>query len=184
VLERLAPKFTGHQGQRVVEGQRVMQAASDIFLGWTEDVASHLFLCASPVKNRRLGSIGELVEQEALATYAHLCGRGFAQVAYPNTAILGRAFHSHRHAAQLAHYALVHVPPAPCYVSWTCVAGTCLTCSVKSIFFDKPPSKRSFGWDTWDRRECHTIPFAQATRYSAMGSASSRSWHRQLSSDD
>ena len=40
VLERLAPKFKGHQGQRVVEGQRVMQAASDIFLGWTEDVAS------------------------------------------------------------------------------------------------------------------------------------------------
>src|SRR5262249_326980 len=35
VLERLAPKFKAHQGQRVVEGQRVMQAASDVFLGWT-----------------------------------------------------------------------------------------------------------------------------------------------------
>ena len=33
VLERLAPKFKGHQGQRVVEGQRVMQAASDVFPG-------------------------------------------------------------------------------------------------------------------------------------------------------
>jgi uncharacterized protein (DUF2252 family) len=27
-----------HQGQRVVEGQRLMQAASDIFLGWVSDV--------------------------------------------------------------------------------------------------------------------------------------------------
>ena len=40
VLERLAPKFKGNQGQRVVEGQHVMQAATDIFLGWTEDAAS------------------------------------------------------------------------------------------------------------------------------------------------
>ena len=83
VLERLAPKFTGHQGQRVVEGQRVMQAASDIFLGWTEDIASHRYFYVRHLKNRRLGSIGELVEQEALATYAHLCGRGFALVDYP-----------------------------------------------------------------------------------------------------
>jgi hypothetical protein len=102
VLERLAPKFTGHQGQRVVEGQRVMQAASDIFLGWMEDVASHRYFYVRHLKNRRLGSIGELVEQEALATNAHLCGRGFALVDYPNTAILGRAFHSHRRATQLA----------------------------------------------------------------------------------
>jgi hypothetical protein len=68
---------------RVVEGQRVMQTASDIFLGWTEDVASHRYFYVRHLKNRRLGSIGELVEQEALATYAHLCGRGFALVDYP-----------------------------------------------------------------------------------------------------
>jgi hypothetical protein len=47
---------------------------------------------------------------------------GFAPVAYPNTAILGRAFQSHRHAAQFFPHVLV-----------------------KSIFFDKLPSKRSFG---------------------------------------
>jgi hypothetical protein len=33
VLECLGPKFAGHPGRRVVEGQRTMQAASDIFLG-------------------------------------------------------------------------------------------------------------------------------------------------------
>jgi len=79
VLERLAPKFNGHQGQRVVEGQRVMQAASDVFLGWTEDAASHRQFYVRQLKNRRLGSIGELVEEQALASYAQLCGRTLAR---------------------------------------------------------------------------------------------------------
>jgi len=79
VLERLAPKFSGHQGQRVVEGQRVMQAASDVFLGWTEDAASRRHFYVRQLKNRRLGSIGELVEDQALASYARLCGRTLAR---------------------------------------------------------------------------------------------------------
>jgi Uncharacterized protein conserved in bacteria (DUF2252) len=79
VLERLGPKFKGHQGQRVVEGQRVMQAASDVFLGWTEDIASHRQFYVRQLKNRRLGSISELVEGEALASYARLCGRTLAR---------------------------------------------------------------------------------------------------------
>ena len=79
VLDRLAPKFKGHQGQRVVEGQRLMQAASDVFLGWTEDVASHRHFYVRHLKNRRLGSIGELVEERALASYARLCGRTLAR---------------------------------------------------------------------------------------------------------
>ena len=79
VLERLAPKFNGHQGQRVVEGQRVMQAASDVFLGWTEDAASQRQFYVRQLKNRRLGSVGELVEEEALASYAQLCGRTLAR---------------------------------------------------------------------------------------------------------
>jgi uncharacterized protein (DUF2252 family) len=78
-LERLAPKFKGHQGRRVVEGQRVMQAASDIFLGWTQDAASHRHFYVRHLKNRRLGSIGELVEERALASYASLCGRTLAR---------------------------------------------------------------------------------------------------------
>jgi uncharacterized protein (DUF2252 family) len=79
VLERLAPKFKGHQGQRVVEGQRIMQAASDTFLGWTEDEASHRHFYVRHLKNRRLGSISELVEERALASYARLCGRTLAR---------------------------------------------------------------------------------------------------------
>ena len=79
VLERLAPKFKGHQGRRVVEGQRIMQAASDVFLGWTEDMASQRHFYVRQLKNRRLGSIGELVEGEALGSYARLCGRTLAR---------------------------------------------------------------------------------------------------------
>jgi len=79
VLERIGPRFEGHQGQRVVEGQRVMQAASDLFLGWTEDASSHRHFYVRHLKNRRLGSIGELVEERALASYARLCGRTLAR---------------------------------------------------------------------------------------------------------
>jgi uncharacterized protein (DUF2252 family) len=79
VLERLGPKFKGHQGQRVVEGQRIMQAASDLFLGWTEDPASHRHFYVRQLKNRRLGSVSELVEERALASYARLCGRTLAR---------------------------------------------------------------------------------------------------------
>jgi uncharacterized protein (DUF2252 family) len=79
VLERLGPKRNGHQGQRVVEGQRIMQAASDVFLGWTEDEASDRQFYVRQLKNRRLGSVSELVEERALLNYARLCGRTLAR---------------------------------------------------------------------------------------------------------
>jgi uncharacterized protein (DUF2252 family) len=78
-LECLGPKYTGHPGRRVVEGQRTMQAASDIFLGWTEDAVSGRHFYVRQLKNRRLGSIGELVEEQALINYARLCGRTLAR---------------------------------------------------------------------------------------------------------
>jgi uncharacterized protein (DUF2252 family) len=79
VLECLGPKFNAHPGQRVVEGQRVMQTASDVFLGWTQDQASGRYFYVRHLKNRHLGTIGELVEQRALASYARLCGRTLAR---------------------------------------------------------------------------------------------------------
>ena len=79
VLECLGPKYGGHPGRRVVEGQRVMQAASDVFLGFTEDPASGRHFYVRHLKNRRLGSIGEIVEERALVDYARLCGRTLAR---------------------------------------------------------------------------------------------------------
>jgi uncharacterized protein (DUF2252 family) len=77
VLERLGSKlrYKGHQGRRVVEGQKMMQAASDIFLGHTEDDTTGRHFYLRTLKNRRLGSISEIGEEQALSSYAQLCGR-------------------------------------------------------------------------------------------------------------
>jgi hypothetical protein len=63
----------------VVEGQRAMQAASDIFLGWMEDAKTGRQFYIRHLKNRRLGSIGEVMEGGALDAYANLCGRTLAR---------------------------------------------------------------------------------------------------------
>ena len=81
VIERLSEKlaYQGPEGRRVVEGQRMMQAASDIFLGWTSDEASGLEFYVRVLKNRRLGEVSDLAEQEALSEYSRLCGRTLAR---------------------------------------------------------------------------------------------------------
>jgi Uncharacterized protein conserved in bacteria (DUF2252) len=81
VLERLSEKlaYQGPQGRRVVEGQRMMQAATDIFLGWTSDEPVGLEFYVRILKNRHLGEASDLAEQEALSEYARLCGRTLAR---------------------------------------------------------------------------------------------------------
>ena len=81
VLEKIAAPPPGlvHQGCRVVEGQRAMQAASDIFLGFTEDPKTNRQFYVRQLKNRHLGSIGEVIEGKALDAYANLCGRTLAR---------------------------------------------------------------------------------------------------------
>ncbi|WP_445491430.1 DUF2252 domain-containing protein [Rhodopseudomonas sp. RCAM05734] len=81
VLERLGgrPSYKGNQGRRVVEGQRMMQAASDIFLGYARDDASGRDFYIRTLKNRRLGGVSDIGEGEALADYAALCGRTLAR---------------------------------------------------------------------------------------------------------
>ena len=79
-LERLQVKpWQGQQGARVVSGQRIMQAATDLFLGWTTDPGSGRQFYVRHLKNRRLGSIAELLETKALPQYATLCGRTLAR---------------------------------------------------------------------------------------------------------
>src|SRR5882724_9471780 len=71
VLERLGGKlaYKGNQGRRVVEGQQMMQAASDIFLGATQDDATGRQFYVRTLKNRRLGAVSEISEGEALSDY-------------------------------------------------------------------------------------------------------------------
>jgi uncharacterized protein (DUF2252 family) len=81
VLERLGGNlgYQGNQGRRVVEGQRMMQAASDIFLGASQDAASGRDFYVRTLKNRRLGGISDLSEGKDLSDYAQLCGRTLAR---------------------------------------------------------------------------------------------------------
>ena len=81
VLERLDANlaYDGPQGRRVVQGQQMMQAASDIFLGSTKDEESGREFYVRTLKNHRLGSISEISEGEALSDYARLCGRTLAR---------------------------------------------------------------------------------------------------------
>jgi uncharacterized protein (DUF2252 family) len=77
VLEPYARKSRfGHQGRRVVEGQRLMQAASDIFLGWVtsgEDNETRHFYVRQLWDGKRSVEV-ELMDPSDLAVYGQLCG--------------------------------------------------------------------------------------------------------------
>ena len=71
-------------GERVVVGQRVMQAASDLFLGWTRTGGAHDGQDADAsgrqfyvrrLKDAHLAALGPQIERHGLRDYAVLCGR-------------------------------------------------------------------------------------------------------------
>jgi len=75
VLEQYLPKSRYHQhGERVVNGQRMMQAASDIFLGWTRgaDVARHFYW--RQLRDMKGSVDPELTLPAGLLLYGQLCG--------------------------------------------------------------------------------------------------------------
>jgi uncharacterized protein (DUF2252 family) len=62
-----------HEGRRVVEGQRLMQAASDPFLGWAKGpLGRHFYL--RQLRDMKLSPPIELADAELLGEYAALCG--------------------------------------------------------------------------------------------------------------
>ena len=61
-----------HNGQRVVAGQRIMQAASDPFLGWTESEGRHYYV--RQFRDMKGGFEIERLSAQLLADYAVLCG--------------------------------------------------------------------------------------------------------------
>ena len=67
-----------NQGQRVVVGQRMMQAATDLFLGWTAAEPDGRHFYVRRLKDSRLADIGAMIEA-ALPFYATLCGRTLAR---------------------------------------------------------------------------------------------------------
>lgn len=80
VLERFGlGNWQGSPGKRVTSGQRVMQAASDVFLASADgsDTSSRFYL--RQLKTRRLGSISELLKDRAFPSYVELCGLTLAR---------------------------------------------------------------------------------------------------------
>ncbi len=67
------------QGERVVTGQRRLQAQSDIFLGWTPVPVDGREFYVRRLKDSRLARIGAAIEADTLSFYATLCGRTLAR---------------------------------------------------------------------------------------------------------
>jgi uncharacterized protein (DUF2252 family) len=74
VLEAYAGKSKyAHHGQRVVAGQHLMQAASDIFLGWTQGQAGRHFYIRQ-LRDMKIKPLVELFNPVTMLDYAMMCG--------------------------------------------------------------------------------------------------------------
>jgi uncharacterized protein (DUF2252 family) len=75
VLEDHLPKSRYNTpGQRVVEGQRLMQAASDIFLGWTRGVQANRYYYWRQLRDMKASAEVELMSPVGMTSYARMCG--------------------------------------------------------------------------------------------------------------
>ena len=72
-----ASDYANH-GERVVIGQRMMQATPDIFLGWTLNPVNGRHFYVRRLKDSRLANLGTMLEG-ALPYYAQLCGHTLAR---------------------------------------------------------------------------------------------------------
>lgn len=79
VLEPYAGKsIYDNHGQRVVTGQRLMQSASDIFLGWTRGREGRDFYVRQLRDMKMSAQVEEGATPEQALLYAELCGRTLA----------------------------------------------------------------------------------------------------------
>ena len=80
VLEDHLPKSRYHQpGERVVQGQRMMQAASDIYLGWTKGAEANRYLYWRQLRDMKGSAVVEAMAPITLSMYARFCGETLAR---------------------------------------------------------------------------------------------------------
>ena len=80
VLEDHLPKSRYRQaGERVVQGQRMMQAASDIFLGWTKGERADRYLYWRQLRDMKGSVVVETWCPTRLTFYARICGQTLAR---------------------------------------------------------------------------------------------------------
>ena len=79
VLEPYAGKslHTNH-GQRVVAGQRIMQAATDVFLGWTRGLNGR-DMYVRQLRDMKMSAIIEGSDTKMLGNYARMCAHALAR---------------------------------------------------------------------------------------------------------
>jgi uncharacterized protein (DUF2252 family) len=80
VLEPYAgrSRYANH-GERVVEGQRLMQAASDIFLGWSKDPSLRVDFYVRQLRDCKTAANVDTMDYPHLLDYAHHCGAALAR---------------------------------------------------------------------------------------------------------
>jgi uncharacterized protein (DUF2252 family) len=75
VLEDHLPRSRYRQpGQRVVEGQRLMQAASDIFLGWAKGIEENRYFYYRQLRDMKGSAVVEAMTPVGMEFYARQCG--------------------------------------------------------------------------------------------------------------
>ena len=75
VLEDHLPKSRyQNPGERVVQGQRAMQAASDIYLGWTKGVQEDRYYYWRQLRDMKASAVVEGMSAFVLGFYGTLCG--------------------------------------------------------------------------------------------------------------
>ena len=78
VLERWAGRSTyPNHGERVVVGQRLIQPASDIFLGWTVSQGAHFYI--RQLRDLKFKPLVESMDPSALVEYGSICGWALAR---------------------------------------------------------------------------------------------------------
>jgi uncharacterized protein (DUF2252 family) len=74
----IKPSLYPHHGERIVQGQRLMQSASDIFLGWTTGPQGRHFYLRQ-LKDKKISANVETMNKEILILYAQYCARVLAK---------------------------------------------------------------------------------------------------------
>jgi hypothetical protein len=79
VLEPYAGKSAyAHHGQRVVMGQRLMQPASDLFLGWVTGPGNRQFYFRQ-LRDAKIKPLVETFDEELMESYGKVCGWSLAR---------------------------------------------------------------------------------------------------------
>ena len=72
------PSRYSHNGERIVQGQRLMQSASDIFLGWTTGPQGRQYYLRQ-LRDKKISPDVDTLNKEFLVIYAQYCARVLAK---------------------------------------------------------------------------------------------------------